>query len=389
MDISIKKALSGSYKNSNWDKDGYYVYMLCSKTTNKPFYIGKGKDDRLYAHENGTKKFEQLIKEEIEAEIKSNGDDLSEKEVKDMVKSKMKSNKFKKILSMLETEDYEPAIIKYGLTENESYMAESALINMYNYIETEPLTNIVNGHMSKREKYNRSRKTQALNLKDFKNECAIEEIEVSSIKANIAFIKINNMYQYCKNERDMEKAIYYVTQGFWNIAEKNFKKIDYIFSLYQSQVVGIYPVRKESWKRRIEIGKISIKNSCATYANGISLPSFPFDTRCREYYWHNKSVEACWDYDKLMKLLSCEEEKEFKATQLKNEKNTKIDGKKCIVPKKEEDYKKSYKDWANKCFFTANYKSKSGEYEKIKSQYLGKLLIGGKKTSQNPVTYNF
>lgn len=109
-------------------EDRFYVYML-QDDNGKPFYIGKGQGGRVFCHENDADKLLEVIRSE-------NGDrnvdysKLSEK-IKTIIKS---SGKVEKV------------IIKWGLTENEAFMCESALMNMYDHIFPETLTNISNGH---------------------------------------------------------------------------------------------------------------------------------------------------------------------------------------------------------------------------------------------------
>jgi len=405
---SIVKALSGIYKGSKGDKDGYYVYMLCSKVTKTPFYIGKGINNRVWSHEEETKVFENSIKEEIRAEIIANSDNLSLDEIDAIIEDRIPSDKCTEISKLLKSDDLEPVIVKYGLTESEAFMVESALINMHNYTRNEPLTNIVNGHMSNREKFNRARKTEALSLTDFQNQCAIEEQAISTLntagtngeKIRVAFIKINNLYQHCKNEQDPESAIYNATRGYWKIAKKNIAKIDYVFALYQSQVVGIYPLNRnqDCWKTRRDIGKILIGDGFAKDERNVFLPAFPFSIRAREYYWHNRSVEANWDYTTFTQLLTGDELNEFLNSQLKEEKNTKINGKRCKVKKSFKEMESSYKQWSNRYFFELHTltENQATEFEHVKSLYLGKLMYESKvadKTkyidTQNPVTFNF
>ena len=119
-------------------EDRFYVYML-QDDNGKPFYIGKGQGGRVFCHENDADKLLEVIRSE-------NGDrnvdysKLSEK-IKTIIKS---SGKVEKV------------IIKWGLTENEAFMCESALMNMYDYIFPETLTNISNGHASNAEKHSHS-----------------------------------------------------------------------------------------------------------------------------------------------------------------------------------------------------------------------------------------
>ena len=91
-------------------KLGYYVYALTDPRDNKIFYIGKGINNRIFQHE-----------EKLDNSNKSN-------RIKEILSS---GNKIKKL------------IISYGLSEKEAFVAESALINIMNYIDSQSLSNLV------------------------------------------------------------------------------------------------------------------------------------------------------------------------------------------------------------------------------------------------------
>jgi hypothetical protein len=95
----------------------YYVYELIDPRVNLPFYVGKGKDDRVYFH-------------------------LSEK-TRAKSDNKRKFNKIQKIRK----EGYEPEvkIVEYFENENDAYFYEESLIQKYGrirYDEGGILTNI-------------------------------------------------------------------------------------------------------------------------------------------------------------------------------------------------------------------------------------------------------
>lgn len=130
---------------NKYNESRFYVYALCEKNENEeiiPFYIGKGEGDRVWAHEDGEEKEREKIKDVDSDEDKDN--EISEK-----------YKKIKKLKS--QGIEVEKIIIKWGMTEDEAFMAESALINLLKIdnlkvSKNQGLTNIQNGHISKGEK---------------------------------------------------------------------------------------------------------------------------------------------------------------------------------------------------------------------------------------------
>lgn len=143
------------------DGKNFYVYMLCDKN-NKPFYIGKGEGERVWQHEkdaaadiNEKEERKNEITEKIESDKK-----LTDIEKKAKINFEVAliekdiNAKYSKIKD-IGVGNVKKVIVKWGLTSNEAFMAESALINAYSLTNGEKsLANIVNGHMSEPEKQN-------------------------------------------------------------------------------------------------------------------------------------------------------------------------------------------------------------------------------------------
>lgn len=258
MDDKIRKTLSDTYDGQKNKNDGYYVYMLCdtSSGTPIPFYIGKGISERIYQHEKEAdmKKTEE---ENLREELKANSD-FDEEQIEQIISKKANdiSEKCRTINKLWKEDYFKKYIIKWGLTQNEAFMAESALINAYgvthNKKPNEELKNIVNGHMSNREKMNRSRTTQAWELDDFKDECAYENVDVTEIKSKVVFIKLNNStYSQCYDNSD---KLYEISRGFWKIGDGMKKHLEYAVVLYESQVIAVYKINKMQTRKAMMDG---------------------------------------------------------------------------------------------------------------------------------------
>lgn len=94
---------------------GYYVYALIDPVTEKPFYIGKGKDNRVFNH----------IACALDPDIIN--------------------PKYETIRAIQSTgKNVKHIIIRHGLTEHEALEIEAAIIDLLNYFKI-PTTNLVSG----------------------------------------------------------------------------------------------------------------------------------------------------------------------------------------------------------------------------------------------------
>lgn len=320
-------------------KDKFYVYMLCDSKDHKPFYIGKGESRRIWEHEEGAEKerskindrLNKLLKDPEDSKRKLMEEEELEIELNNISKKHEKINMIKK-----EGRRIEKVIVKWGLTEHEAFMAESALINMYKYINGDnSLTNIQNGHASNKEKNNVALITKARSVETFLDECAIESIDINKVKdcdkahimmVDIAntFLKRKEMPEY-KNKSD-DDVIYDCARSAWIIGDKKRKLVQYVFALIHCKVVAIYKVSNESWKKRKDV----------ILSNG-DLPNTPYD-------YEKKIIE-------IIKGISKKEE-------IRNERGEMV----------------NIDAWGERyCFYkldTANDKT----YDKLKKDFMGKLL---------------
>lgn len=234
-DYTKKKAIVDALNGDSDNK--YYVYALCEKTEDGkliPFYVGKGEGDRVWAHEEGQEKEIEYIKNNYDEEDqKIDIDDLSEK--------------YKRI-TLLGSDRIEKIIVKWGMTSDEAFMAESALINLLKIsglnvsMPDNQLTNIANGHSSKGEKLNGCR-TEAMTLDQYFTKCALPPLDFSDLK-NVVLISINKGYPQCMEleESKQKDAIREMVRGFWKLKVDH---PDYLYAMYHQRVVGVYRIKKQ------------------------------------------------------------------------------------------------------------------------------------------------
>lgn len=180
----------------------FYVYGLIDPRTNKIFYIGKGRGNRVFEHE----------KESL------NNPDHEKLKLNKISEIKKAGLQVKKI------------IINSNLTEDEAFAAEAALINAFNYVEDTKLTNIAAGHHS----------IEAMTVEDFEKIYGAEELHEEDIHHKILVIKINKLYR-----REMTDAeLYDTVRGVWRASLKNVQNVEYVFGVFNSLIVAVYKPSK-------------------------------------------------------------------------------------------------------------------------------------------------
>ena len=187
------------------EKLQYYVYRLIDPRTGQTFYVGKGKGNRLYAHVN-----DALKNYDGQSYIDKEEDDISSKiqQIREIKNAGL---------------DVIHVIQRYGLTQNEAFEVEAALIDAF-----PGLTNIQNGHNTDRG---------VNNAEVLQRELGCEEFEdVENLKYCI--IKINS---YWMNERG---SVYETVRKHWKLNLKRVKKIPYVLASHNGMILEVFEVDK-------------------------------------------------------------------------------------------------------------------------------------------------
>lgn len=182
----------------------YYVYLLIDPETDEPFYVGKGKENRVFAHVNCA----------LETELASDKYD----EIRRIIDKGLRVKHL---------------IVRHGLTEKVAFEIESALIDTFKYIPAfnrfikgniqGGVKSIEKGLMSAEEII---RLYNAEELNEIDNDCVI--------------ININNTYQRGAGE----DAIYQATKGTWKMNAQKLQSINYVLSEYRGLVVEVFKVHE-------------------------------------------------------------------------------------------------------------------------------------------------
>ena len=183
-----------------------YVYCLVDPRTNKIFYIGKGKDNRVFQHASDAIK-------ETDGSFKL-----------DTIREIIRSN--------LEVKYY---IIRHGLTDDEALLLESTLIDVFTYkcfnLES-VLTNIQAGH----HQWDKGVKTiEEINLL---YDCA----DLNPVPGDkLICININKTYDRQDNDQSgIRNNIYDATRRYWRLNGARAKKADYVLATYRGIVRAVF-----------------------------------------------------------------------------------------------------------------------------------------------------
>lgn len=181
----------------------YYVYILVDPSDNKIFYIGKGKDNRVFDHvacsineEYGNEKLELIRK------IHKRGEDVKH------------------------------FIIRHDLAEATAYIVESVLIDLLTYStfpDIAKVSNIAAGH----HQWFKGIKT----VEEIEMLYSCQPLQVHDIMHNIMTININTTYNI-NNER--HPNIYESTRKSWRLSERRIQKVEFVMSEYKGIIRAIF-----------------------------------------------------------------------------------------------------------------------------------------------------
>ncbi len=180
----------------------YYVYMLLDPLDNKPFYVGKGIDNRVFNHLACA--------------------------LTDTDTSNAKYDKIREIVKSGQTVKH--IIVRHGLSESEAFQIEASLIDTLTYCGL-LLSNIVNGHNSiekglmTSEEIVRLYNAQPLNV----------------MGSDCVLININRTYK----RGNGTNPIYQATKETWLISVWRLPQIKYVLSEFRGLIVEVFEVN--SW----------------------------------------------------------------------------------------------------------------------------------------------
>lgn len=168
----------------------HYVYLYIDPRTDQPFYVGKGKGNRVFSHLDDTSETEKATR-----------------------------------ISELQKLGLEPKIeiLKYGLSEKQALLVESTAIDL---LGIKTLTNRMRGHGA--SKGGRGTLDQII------GELGATDV---TIEERVVLITINKLFRHGMTSQEL----YDTTRGIWRARPEKHVP-DYAFSVYAGVVREVYRI---------------------------------------------------------------------------------------------------------------------------------------------------
>ncbi len=169
----------------------HYVYLYVDPRDKKPFYVGKGKGNRVFSHETGK------------------GQSAKARKIHELLKLGLTPEKH---------------ILRYGLTKAQAFDLESAAIDILGLSQ---LTNAVRGHDSQKGTWGTAEEIAAM----LGGKAA--EVRVPGILINVSRAFRAGM---------SPQELYDATRSAWRIVQSRAENADYAFCVYNKIIREVYTV---------------------------------------------------------------------------------------------------------------------------------------------------
>lgn len=167
----------------------YYVYVYTDPDTHKPFYVGKGKGNRVFAH---------LVQQGESDKI----------------------NRIKEIQSRGKKPLIEQLV--HGVDELVAYKVEAAAIDLIG------IGNLING-----QRGHHASTYGKIEVGTLEARYSCEKLRTEEIVDDVIMIRINQLYR-----NDMKSyELYDITRGCWRVNKEKAQKAKYAFAVYDGMVL--------------------------------------------------------------------------------------------------------------------------------------------------------
>jgi len=188
---------------------GYYVYALFDSANPKiPFYIGKGRGNRVFAHASG-------------ADIDLNEDEVLSPKLQLIAEIKKAGRKV------------EQQIIKFGLSEDEAFKVEASLIDLVNYMMPDTLKNQISGQGVAEGIYDADELATSLGAQQLQSELPLLVIKIERKWGE--FIQ-----KYGSSSAIPPEEIYDATKGNWRLSTSRASRAVCVLSVARGLVRAVF-----------------------------------------------------------------------------------------------------------------------------------------------------
>lgn len=185
-----------SFSPAVCEKIGYYVYILRDPRDNQIFYVGKGANNRVFAH------------------------------VQDAHSTIIENARLDRIRDIhAQGQKVDIIIHRHGLTEKEALEVESALIDL---LGLPNLSNLVAGHNA----YERGKMTTSEVIAQY-------DAPAISIDVPAILIIINRLYRRGMSQEELYEA----TRKYWKIGKRR-EKVKYAVTVSRGLIRQVYEIEK-------------------------------------------------------------------------------------------------------------------------------------------------
>ncbi|MCP4336975.1 MAG: GIY-YIG nuclease family protein [Mycoplasma sp.] len=188
----------------------FYVYILTTVINNEEtiFYVGKGKDSRVFSHFHEANKINIKKIDNISPSIK---------------------------LETIKDNECNAYIVAAELTEEEAFKIESVLISVLYKFNNAKLTNLVGGHHN----------FEVTNVHNIEIKYAKPiELEKFVNKNNIKILAFKSTRESYNSAID--KDFRGILEGMWKINDTSLESVDYIIGVIESKIYGVYKLKQGS-----------------------------------------------------------------------------------------------------------------------------------------------
>lgn len=197
----------------------------------RPFYVGKGKWNHVFAHAAGNE--ERLKEDSVSSE-----QDIDVGQFKGESALDPRLDKIREISDR--GDEVERRIVAHGLKENEALALEAGLISVLDRVCPDCLTNLVAGHGSSDHMMSAEDVALAFGAEDLQTDRKAVVIKIEGLWSGL-------MQKHGDASAVPDEEIYEAVRASWVLNPDRAERADYVLAVARGLVRGVYP--STGWTR--------------------------------------------------------------------------------------------------------------------------------------------